>query len=246
MAATWSASRRFVMPSAYLKQFLPKYASAGRARQDGRRTRSCRAGSTSGARAATLTARSPSSSSTPICRSSPPGRSTSRSPADPVRMERNPYFWQVDTEGNQLPYIDASSTPSIENNEVLKLWIARARSTAERGTSTSASTRSSRRTRARATTGPSSWRSARTDAYFPNSTSPGPGARASCSPRRSSARRSTSRSTARRSPTSSGTAWASRASTRRSTARRSTTRNGEGLDRVRPQEGERPAGRARA
>ena len=28
-----------------------------------------------------------------------------------VVMERNPYFWQVDAEGNQLPYIDRVVAP---------------------------------------------------------------------------------------------------------------------------------------
>ena len=27
-------------------------------------------------------------------------------PAQPVGAERNPYYWKVDSEGNQLPYID--------------------------------------------------------------------------------------------------------------------------------------------
>jgi peptide/nickel transport system substrate-binding protein len=38
-------------------------------------------------------------------------------------MERNPYFWQVDSEGNQLPYIDKINHRLFENNEVFDLWI---------------------------------------------------------------------------------------------------------------------------
>jgi peptide/nickel transport system substrate-binding protein len=36
-------------------------------------------------------------------------------------LERNPYFWQVDTEGNQLPYIDKIQLPLAENLEVANL-----------------------------------------------------------------------------------------------------------------------------
>jgi peptide/nickel transport system substrate-binding protein len=36
-------------------------------------------------------------------------------------MERNPYYWAVDTEGNQLPYIDAIVMTLAENPEVLNL-----------------------------------------------------------------------------------------------------------------------------
>lgn len=33
--------------------------------------------------------------------------------------ERNPYFWKVDSEGNQLPYLDAIDVEIVSNNEVL-------------------------------------------------------------------------------------------------------------------------------
>ncbi len=36
-------------------------------------------------------------------------------------MERNPYFWVVDTEGNQLPYIDKAQLNLAENPEVINL-----------------------------------------------------------------------------------------------------------------------------
>ncbi|MEX1019579.1 MAG: ABC transporter substrate-binding protein [Litorilinea sp.] len=36
-------------------------------------------------------------------------------------LERNPYFWAVDTEGNQLPYIDRISAELVEELEVLNL-----------------------------------------------------------------------------------------------------------------------------
>lgn len=36
-------------------------------------------------------------------------------------LERNPYFWQVDTAGNQLPYIDTVTHDLVQNIEVLNL-----------------------------------------------------------------------------------------------------------------------------
>jgi peptide/nickel transport system substrate-binding protein len=43
---------------------------------------------------------------------------------DPYIMERNPYYHAVDTEGNQLPYIDRINHAFFESNETLNLWIA--------------------------------------------------------------------------------------------------------------------------
>ncbi len=37
-------------------------------------------------------------------------------------LERNPYYWAVDPEGNQLPYIDRISMRLATNPEVLSLW----------------------------------------------------------------------------------------------------------------------------
>jgi len=38
-------------------------------------------------------------------------------------MERNPYYWKVDPEGNQLPYIDTITHDFFDNQEVFNLWI---------------------------------------------------------------------------------------------------------------------------
>lgn len=38
-----------------------------------------------------------------------------------VTAERNPYYWKVDTDGSQLPYIDAVSHEIIQDNEVMKV-----------------------------------------------------------------------------------------------------------------------------
>lgn len=41
--------------------------------------------------------------------------------ATQVVMERNPYFWQVDTEGNQLPYIDRLEMNVAQDNQTIVL-----------------------------------------------------------------------------------------------------------------------------
>lgn len=38
-------------------------------------------------------------------------------------MERNPYFWSVDSEGQQLPYIDVVQHRLFESNDVFDLWL---------------------------------------------------------------------------------------------------------------------------
>ncbi|MGL5117265.1 MAG: ABC transporter substrate-binding protein, partial [Beijerinckiaceae bacterium] len=44
-----------------------------------------------------------------------------RGGATRVVMQRNPYFWQVDTAGNQLPYIDSLTLPIISDVEAIML-----------------------------------------------------------------------------------------------------------------------------
>jgi peptide/nickel transport system substrate-binding protein len=45
-------------------------------------------------------------------------------PKDPMVMVRNPYYWNVDTAGNQLPYIDQVDHRLFQSQEVLNLWVA--------------------------------------------------------------------------------------------------------------------------
>ncbi len=42
-------------------------------------------------------------------------------------LERNPYYWKVDPEGNQLPYIDYIRVEVVEDNEVRLLQVAQGR-----------------------------------------------------------------------------------------------------------------------
>ena len=101
-------------PAHYLKQFHPKYVGQGRARQEGRRTRSSTAGSACSkskndwALNPDLPVLSPWKTVTPI-----------NTPT--WTLERNPYSVCVDTAGNQLPYIDKVVLTLAENLEVLNL-----------------------------------------------------------------------------------------------------------------------------
>lgn len=42
---------------------------------------------------------------------------------DRVILERNPYFWKIDTEGNQLPYIDRVSVSIVSDAEMVTLKV---------------------------------------------------------------------------------------------------------------------------
>ncbi len=44
-------------------------------------------------------------------------------PSDHVVMERNPYYWIVDPEGNQLPYVDTVETNNFDSAEVLDMRV---------------------------------------------------------------------------------------------------------------------------
>lgn len=52
---------------------------------------------------------------------------TTPPPASQVTFTRNPYYYAVDTEGNQLPYIDYITHDLFEDPETLNLWVAQGR-----------------------------------------------------------------------------------------------------------------------
>src|SRR5207302_5115930 len=57
----------------------------------------------------------------PECPVMTPWRTVSPNNTQNWVLERNPYFWCVDTDGNQLPYIDRVSLSLAENLEVANL-----------------------------------------------------------------------------------------------------------------------------
>ena len=102
-----------VAPAHYLKQFLPKYADQAKIDQRRRRQASTAGSATSSSRStgalnADLPVLGPWKTTSPI-----------NTPA--WTLERNPFFYAVDTEGNQLPYLDKVQMTLAENLEVVNL-----------------------------------------------------------------------------------------------------------------------------
>ena len=122
-------------PKHYLKQFLPKIQLGRGGQRQGARRPATRTG------CSTCTSRR-TGRSIPSCRRSAPGRPSSRSTRPTWVLERNPYYWAVDTEGNQLPYIDRrAADPGREPRGPEPARRSPASTTCRSATSTSASCR---------------------------------------------------------------------------------------------------------
>ncbi len=114
--ATGAARAAFMggyAPAHYLKQFLPKYSSADEVQRKAKAAGfdswvSYFRNRTNWALNAELPVVGPWKTVSPI-----------NTPT--WGMERNPYYWAVDTAGNQLPYIDRIAMGLAENLEVLNL-----------------------------------------------------------------------------------------------------------------------------
>ena len=100
-------------PSNYLKQFLPKYSSV-----DAANAKAKAAGFDNWI---SYFKNRYSWALNPECPTMTPWRTVSPINTPTWGMERNPYFWQVDTDGNQLPYIDKLTMTLAENTEVANL-----------------------------------------------------------------------------------------------------------------------------
>lgn len=97
-----------------------------------------------------------------------PWKIVNPSPADPVVMERNPFFAYVDPDGNQLPYIDRIEHVFIDNNDVLNLRIAGGQIDAQMRNVSLGSYTFLKENEQKGNYKVFRWRSASTDAYFPN------------------------------------------------------------------------------
>ena len=100
-------------PAAYLKQFLPKYVGQEKVEE---MTKA--AGSTPGS---ALPEPCQLGAATSTCRCSAAWKTVQPINTPIWTLERNPFFYAVDTEGNQLPYIDKIQMTLAENLEVLNL-----------------------------------------------------------------------------------------------------------------------------
>lgn len=100
-----------------------------------------------------------------------PWKTTQPAPADPHIMERNPYYWQVDTAGNQLPYIDKVEHALWTNQEVFNLWIAQGKIDMQMRHVSAGSYTFYKENEARGGYRVLNWRAASTSSYFPNQNS---------------------------------------------------------------------------
>jgi peptide/nickel transport system substrate-binding protein len=98
-------------------------------------------------------------------------------PDDPIRMVRNPYYWQVDDQGSQLPYIDAVEHSFFENAEVFNLWIAQGKIDLQNRHVEPGSFTFFKENESQGGYRVLQWRKAETEAYFPNQTTPDPALR---------------------------------------------------------------------
>src|SRR5690606_12501950 len=101
-------------PAHYLKQFLPKYAGGEDAANDAARA----AGYDNWVAYLHFAKDWTLNPEVPVVG---PWRTVQPINNPTWVMERNPYYWAVDTEGNQLPYIDRVVMTLAENLEVLNL-----------------------------------------------------------------------------------------------------------------------------
>jgi peptide/nickel transport system substrate-binding protein len=100
-------------PSHYLKQFHPKYAQQAQIDQ---------AVSAAGVdNWVSLLKLKQNYQLNPECPVMTPWRTVTPINTSNWTLERNPYFWAVDTQGNQLPYIDKVSLTQVESLEVANL-----------------------------------------------------------------------------------------------------------------------------
>lgn len=103
-------------PAAYLRQFLPRYSS-----EDEVNRRARAAGYENWVQYLHFIKDWQLNPALPTLG---PWRTVSPINTQVWMMERNPYYWMVDTEGNQLPYIDRVSLSLAENMEVINLRAA--------------------------------------------------------------------------------------------------------------------------
>ncbi|HEU5329883.1 MAG TPA: ABC transporter substrate-binding protein [Thermomicrobiales bacterium] len=95
-------------------------------------------------------------------------------PADPIVAVRNPYYWQVDTDGNQLPYIDKVEHVIYQSNDVLNLKIASGQIDMQMRHLDAGSYTFYKENEQKGGYKTFKWRAASTNAYFPNINCPDP------------------------------------------------------------------------
>ncbi len=118
--AAWAEENAFYLPKHYLKQFHPKYTPA--AELDAR-VKAAGFGTwweLFGAKRILGFNDNVQNPEGPVLRAFMPVSGSQHR----VTFERNPYYWKVDTEGNQLPYVDRVTLDLVSDVEVYNLKAA--------------------------------------------------------------------------------------------------------------------------
>ena len=105
-------------------------------------------------------------------------RSVNHPSEDPWLAERNPYYHAVDTEGNQLPYLDGMTHAWFDDNSVFDLWIAQGLIDAHIRHVQSANFTFYKENEEAGDYTVLLWRAAETQAFYPNVSHKDPGMRA--------------------------------------------------------------------
>jgi len=163
----------FIMPAAYLKQFHPKYASADQLAKAVTAKKVATPADLWG-KAGDLEGPAPFWFANPDLPVIFAWKMATPPPAEPFIEERNPYFWQVDTAGNQLPYIDKIEYSLFDSNDVLNLRIAAGQIDMQLRHVTVGTYTFYKENEAKGKYRTLKWTSASTDAYFFNITCPDP------------------------------------------------------------------------
>jgi len=163
----------FFAPGHYLKQYLPKYAGKDQLDQMARDRKLQswvdlwgKGGQMDGPIGSLMF-----NADLPVASSWMPERAL---PADPIRFVRNPFFWQVDEQGNQLPYIDAVELAIYENAEVFKLWLAQGKIDCQMRNVDAGAYTFFKENETKGDYRVLNWRAASTNTYFPNQNCPDP------------------------------------------------------------------------
>jgi len=163
----------FIMPSAYLKKFHAKYASADELAKAAA-AKKVQTPADLWGKAGDLEGPVPFWFLNPELPVIYAWKIATPAPAEPVVEERNPFFWQVDTAGNQLPYIDKIEYSLFDNNDVLNLRVASGQIDMQLRHMTVGTYTFYKENEAKGKYRTLRWTAAATDSYYFNITNPDP------------------------------------------------------------------------
>lgn len=155
----------FFAPSHYLKQFHPKYADQAKLDQLAK-TKGLGSWSDLWGKAGDMSGPIAFWMLNPDLPVVYPWKIQDPPPKDPMVMVRNPYYWQADNAGNQLPYIDRVDHALYQNQEVLNLWVASGKIDAQMRHMTTGSYTFYKQNEKKGNYQVQTWRQAATNCYY--------------------------------------------------------------------------------